>query len=378
MSAQARSVFTLPKPVLGYHPGTFLERGAAVPFTTPHLDGARARPAARSGIEFTVPNPSGGRGIYIIPWEGVFALCRPTVHDCRLISAMAAMRGITPTGIRLAARLIAAEGLAGRAALASAQAALAAEEKARLLANFDLLLDLVRQVETPSATAQSLEQERGANLEQRARSAVAKIAPVLGRSPERIATSLEELALLFAAIGVGRHAHSARVPRAVVALGDLRDDMLQWARTHHDETGSDAARIAESAEVTLTCVRVVLDQVQGLRGNMVGLLRGWIQQPDVLADLVARPEWLMDGWERICLLWRTAPQALGREATLGEMAALVPALPKEAAEWAGMDLPGIAEGGGMRRNVSLYEDWRTGVTVYDIIARNESLRALDP
>ena len=100
MSAHSAATFNLPKPVLGYHPGTFLERGASVPFTTPHLNGARARPGSRSGLEFTVPNPSGGRGIYIVPWEGIFALCRPTLHDSRLISALSAMRGVTPTAIR--------------------------------------------------------------------------------------------------------------------------------------------------------------------------------------------------------------------------------------------------------------------------------------
>jgi hypothetical protein len=334
-----------------------------------------ARPGPRGTLEFTVPNPSGGRGLYIVPREGVFALCRPTVHDCRLISALAAMRLVTPVSIRAAARVITAEGLAGRAALAAAEAANAADEQARLLANFDLLLDLVRQAE-PAAPAP--EHDRPAELEQRARRAVSRFAPELGHSPERIASALEELASLFSSVGVGRHAETARAPRLAAALASLRADMLHWARTHQDETGGDAARIAESADVTLTCARAVLGEVQGLRRGIPGLLRSWLQQPDALATLVARPDWLLDGWERICLLWQTADQALGREATLAEMAALIPPLPKEAAEWAGMDLPGIGDGGLHRRKVTLMEDWRIGVTVYDLIARNEQFRALAP
>jgi len=374
MSAQPRTSLTLPKPVLGYHPGTFLERGAAVPFTTPYLNGARARPGTRGGLEFTVPNPSGGRGIYILPWDGVFALCRPTVHDCRLISAVASMRAVTPTAIRLAARTVAAEGLAGRAALAAAHEAIAASDQARLMANFDLLLDLVRQAEAAQGSVAAPGQ--AGHMEHRARQAMAHIAPQLGRTPEHIAACLEELADLFSSVGVGRHAESSRIPRAIVALGKLRDDMLQCARSHMDESGADAARVAESASVTLTCVDLVMAEVQAQRHSMAGLLRVWLDRPDDLSTLVTRPEWLMDGWERICLLWQTADEALGRDATLAEMASLVPALPKEAADWVGMDLPGITEASTLRRKVRLMEDWRSGMTLFDVIARNEHLRAL--
>ena len=44
-----------------------MERGASVPFTTPMLSGARVRPADRIGLELLMPNPSGGRGTYIVP-----------------------------------------------------------------------------------------------------------------------------------------------------------------------------------------------------------------------------------------------------------------------------------------------------------------------
>src|ERR1700712_5461419 len=52
-----------------YHPTTFLERGVAVPFTTPMLAGTRARPAEKQGLELVIPNPSGGRGVYIMAWD---------------------------------------------------------------------------------------------------------------------------------------------------------------------------------------------------------------------------------------------------------------------------------------------------------------------
>jgi hypothetical protein len=369
MSATLEGSFSLPKPVLGYHPGTFLERGASVPFTTPHLNGARARPGPRGGLEFTVPNPSGGRGMYIVPWEGVFALCRPTMHDSRLISVLSAMRGVTPTAIRHAARSIAAEGLAGRAARAAAEAAMAVDERSRMTANFQLLLDLVAQVEARADAGPT------ADLVRRARRAVAAIAPALGQSTEAVATALEELAQLFANIGVGRISADSRVPRIVSTLGTLRDAMQEWSRAHPDESGGDAARIAESAEVTLACLRVVMGEAHALLRDMRALLRAWFADPDALSALVTRPDWLVDGWERIILLWQTA-EALGPGATLTEMASLIPGMPKEVAEWCRVPVPGLSEGTSRRRMVAMMEDWRTGITLYDMIARNEQILAM--
>ena len=377
MSAQLGPSFTLPKPVLGYHPGTFLDRGATVPFTTPDLNGARARPAPRGGLEFTVANPSGVRGLYIVPWEGVYALCRPTVHDCRLIALLSGMRGVTPVAIRTAARTIAAEGLAGRAARSAAEEAIAIDEKARMMSNFQLLLELVNQVEAVGRPAGKTDLDNAADLERRARRAVAQIAPALQRSTEQIAACLEELAGLFTNVGVGRLAAGSRVPRIVVGLSALRDMMVGWARAHPDDSGADAARIAESAEVTLTCVRHVLADVHAMTRDVTALLRFWLNDPQGLSTMVARPDWLVDGWERITLLWQTA-DVLGREPTLAEMAGLIPAMPKEVADWCRVPMPGVSESTSRRRTVTMLEDWRTGATRYDLIARNEQILAMAP
>ena len=377
MSAQLGASFSLPKPVLGYHPGTFLERGASVPFTTPHLNGARARPAERGGLEFTVANPSGGRGLYILPWEGVFALCRPTMHDCRLIALLSSMRGVTPVAIRTAARTIAAEGLAGRAARSAAEEAIVIDEKVRMMSNYQLLLELVNQVESAERPGGNVNLDNATDLERRARRAVAQIAPALDRTTEQIATCLEDLAGLFSNVGVGRLAAGNRVPRIVAGLASLRDAMVAWARSHPDDSGGDAARIAESAEVTLTCVRHVLAEVHALPRDMTGLLRLWLKDSLALSTLVARPDWLVDGWERITLLWQTADM-MGREPTLAEMAAQIPAMPKEVADWCGFPMPRLSESTPRRRMVTMLEDWRTGASMHDMIVRNERILAMAP
>lgn len=361
------------RPIIGYLPVTFLERGVAVPFTTPQLAAARARPAARRQLELLVPNPSGGQGMYVLAWEDVGALCRPTVFDTRLIATVAARQGVTPAGIRAAATDIAAEGLAGRAARAAAMAAREATRRGGMVTNFDLLLELVRQVEPPGQSGVAPEQESPVALERRARAAVARIAPGLGHTAQAVASQLEQLATLFHPLGVGRHATTARAPQLILRLVRLREEALAWAGGHPDESAREAALLALVAELTIGCARTTLAEAQRLTGDMRELLRRWNQEPEALAALLARPEWLLDGWERVLTMWETAEQHLGRAATLLELVGMIPVIPREAADWVAGAFDVSDEMLRHRRKVLLMEDWRSGVTVMDLIARNEAL-----
>ncbi len=72
-----------PSPALqAFHPVTFADRGAAVPFTSSLLAGARARPAERGGIELLIPNPAGGRGVYVVPWTSMRELSGRPCTTC--------------------------------------------------------------------------------------------------------------------------------------------------------------------------------------------------------------------------------------------------------------------------------------------------------
>ena len=79
----------------------------AVPFTTPQLNGARARPGERNPLELVVQNPSGGRGVYILSWDHISSLYTLTLNDRRLIEAVVKLRGVTPDTIRDTAREVA-------------------------------------------------------------------------------------------------------------------------------------------------------------------------------------------------------------------------------------------------------------------------------
>ena len=360
--------------VQAFHPATFLERGVAVPFTTPHLAGVRARPAERGGIEFIVPNPSGGRGVYILGWQGVCQICRPTVHDTRLNAHLAALPAVTPAALRHAAREVAGEGLAGREAQAAAAAGLAAEGQDRLVTNFLLLLALVRQMEPEGMGDLAAGRGSAFDLEQRARRSVARIAPRLGRPAEAIGAALEELAAVFAGIGLPGQAPPPRIARLLAGLRRLQQDLGPWVLRTEVEAAARASLVAAAAALTLTCAAQTLSEAQAMTADMAEALRRWTDTPGRVAELVARPEWLLDGWEPICLLWTCAGTDAERSAALGEMAALVPVLPRETSEWIGMAVE--TEGQlAYRKNVPLNHDWRTG-TLFERVARNEHLRAL--
>ncbi len=361
--------------VQSYHPTTFVERGASVPFTTPMLMGARARPSDRNGFDLIVPSPSGGKGVYVLPWSGVTDLCRPTLHDERLNRAIAALRLVTPSSIRAAAREIAAEGLAGREAMEAARANREVEQQERLLTNFLLLLALVQQVEPTGENATPPEQDRPAMVEQRARRAIMRIAPRLKLSPEEVAASLEQLAGPFSAIGVGRHAGRSRAARMIAALTLLRDETARWAVDADPELGGMAEMVSKVAALTIECASATLAEARALVDSLPALLERWHRASEPLLRLVGRPDWLLDGWEQPCLLWQQATTEPARRQALAEIALMVPVIPREAGDWVGFAVDTDLST-RFRRSIQLGEDWRTGAAVLDLIARNEHLRAL--
>ena len=199
-----------------------------------------------------------------------------------------------------------------------------------------------------------------------------------GRNGEAMMALLEEVAVLFRSVGVGRQTPLARLSVLIGLVDDLRQDMQRLLRDSGPNGSPEAEIVEATAGLTLLAARATLHAARALLANIPMLLQRWSADPDTIGRQVARPEWLLDGWERISLLWRTGDERIDQKATLAEMVALVPTIPREAGDWVGHDLD--LEHGVLRsrRNVILGEDWRTGVTVTDLVARNERLRALSP
>jgi hypothetical protein len=132
--------------------------------------------------------------------------------------------------------------------------------------------------------------------------------------------------------------------------------------------------ISGAAATVVTAAAVTLKEVHAMTADMIGLLRAWISAPEPTAARINRAAWLLDGWDRIALLWREATWPASQRAALLEMAQLVPTLPQELADWTGRH----ADAGDPTaecRVISLSEAWRTGSASFGLVARNERIRA---
>lgn len=378
MPAEAAALPAAPSslPVVqAYHPATFRERGVAAPFTTPALLGARLRLTARGKLEIVAANPAGGRGVYVLPWAGVSELCRPTVHDILLGRRIESLPDLTPAAIRAIARDVAAEGMAGREAAAAAHMAALTDQQDRIVTNFHLLLALIAQVEPAELAGLGPERGRSAELEQRARRAIARIGPKLGRSPAAVATALEELASCFAGIGMPDQAPPPRIPRGIAALARLRAETSAWAAEQKGESATHADTIAGFADMTLSCAERMLADARAITDDIARLVRGWAGASEALDNRLARPDWLLDGWDRLCGIWNHAEGVAARHAALAEIVPLLPVLPRETAAWIGA--PVATDAPWRPREPGRQHEDRPIGSLFERIARNEALRAME-
>ena len=357
-------------PIQPYHPTTFQERGVLIPFTTPLLGGTRARPGTKGGLELIIPNPSGLPGVYVMEWRGIPALCHPTLHDRQLIERIASVYNITPMTIRGIARDVAAEGLAGENARRAAMASAGSDKHDRTITNFMLLMALVDQVglfrNAPKGQP---------DAQTRARQTVTHIAPRIERSAEWVATALESLGDAMATIGVEGQPDPGRVPRTMDVLRGTCSALKAWSGPNsQDDRVAYVRMICAAADFTLMLAEACIERARALTADLTDLLRDWAVDPQDIAQRAARAEWLMDGWEQICLIWRCAQDDPARTAALVEIAGLIPIVPLEARDWSGM-VEQIDPAMRVRRTIPLNEDWRTGATVFDLISRNEHIRA---
>ena len=368
--------------IQSYRPASFRERGVAVPFTAPRLAGVRVRPAERTGTEFVVPNPSGGRGVYVLHWGGVRQLCAPTVHDTLLHQRIARLPIMDPGGVRDIARRLAAEGMAGKDAAAAAAATVASDGKDRVLVNFLLLITLMEQIE-PAGLTIGAETERTPELDRRARQIVTRLGAAIGRSTVQIGGDLESLSGFFTPLGLDTAPAPARLPRLIARLDSATTQLLLWSNQCADDGFTHlAGSLAHASSAAASCATATIRAARDLTADMPRFIQAWARSPVEVAEQLSRPEWVLDGWERFCLLWETAAQIAGQRAALLEMAQLLPITPLELAAW-NPDQPEMEarerifhESGGQEGARGRAQgDTRSGAT-FGLIARNERLQAL--
>ena len=324
-----------------YHPRTFRERGVSAPFTTPMLAGARLRAApARGGhaLEAIIPNPAGGRGVYVLTWSERGELCRPTVHDTQLGDALARRPDLPllcPAMVRQTSWVVAAEGYAGRAAAAAAQL----------------------QREDAAARFAITSSRLGAALAHHAAGAVAEPA------------AQDRLARLLADIHSPEGA-PARLPGLIAAVEALAAALADPAAVQSGQAAAAVLLVGTAAGLAHRSAAGLLRATIGRLDDPARLLRDWLADPAKVEQALSRAEWLMDGWERLVLLWQAALP--GPAAAAMEMAGLLPVWPDETEAW--LDMPAGSLQRPARRSPPL--PWSDPASTVERIARNEYLRAL--
>jgi hypothetical protein len=348
-------------------PTRFTERGVAAPFTAPRLQGARVRGSVRGGPEYLLPNPSGQRGVYIFDWAGVREHCRPTLHDMMLHQRLPQTGPITPAVARRAAIDVAAEGAAGHAAKTAALATRKADHDSILLTNFLLLLSLLEQVE-PTGLSISIQTPCTAELDQRARDVMRRVASEQGGTPAIVADALYSLAAILAPVGIGAEAGTARLARLIERVRTARRDIEASVEAVGPAVGLCDA-ITTQADLAHRVLAAARHEVVDLRG----LLRSWLANPAPFMALCGRAEWVLNGWDMICVLWETSDDPVRRQAAIYDMAPMIPTLPGEVLEWAADGLnPDSLE--PARRLARHHQAWRAGFALHHAIARAEQRR----
>ena len=355
-----------------YEPATFLDRGVTIPFTTPILMGARARPSEdRDGLEVIIANPSGGSGVYILPWVAIPQICSPTLHDRRLWYLLRDVKALSPRIVREAVEAAALEGLAGREASEAVRQARIAREAREKRINFALLLNLIKHVERPNEALPSPSMDDPRELKMRSQRAVLQSAQQLSMTTEAVASALEELSKAFNGFGLADEKEPAPSRDLIQELHRLASGISAWRDEFPEAAGATTASLLqETLEHTMNCASQSVEDFDLMLGDTFAAIKAWQQDRNELHQRLTRLDWLLDGWDVIVGIWNTSSQT-ERENAIMEMAVLAPILPKEITGWFGIDVD-WARPHRNQRIVQQFEDWRSG-RVLDMIARNENL-----
>ena len=353
--------------------------GLHLPFTAPLLSGARGR-CGTQGIDYVLPNPSGGRGAYVAAWRMVHELAAPTLHDTLLARRLQALPVLTPHSVRMTARAVAAEGYAGRPTADAAARAQTAIEAETLRCWAMLLMALIRRSDIPEREHARALAGLGTAGPDVITDGFTALAQRLGWVPALLSEALEQVA-------------TASIPLA--ENGRFRR-LLAMLRSVHAGVGEELAqqaaqetRWAVALDRTLRSIGHCLDRTDALLGDAASLLHDparllsqW--RADRIAALApaAAIEELLDGWDRICVLWLDTSTLSGRIGVLPELTLLV-RLTQSA-----VDAPASAASGGCSTAGGAGSSTPAAIPAIEagpaegasppmLIERNERIRALE-
>lgn len=300
-----------------------LDASVYLPFLAPMLCGVRVR-ASRRELEFVLPNPSGGRGVYVAAWSVVTGFAAPTLHDTLLVGRLSGRASIGPADVRQAARSVALEGYAGVAAAEAAGRAQAALEIASLRLRAQFLLTLAGRAGfvRPEDAASCLDPD-GFNI----------MAGRLGWRGPLLAEALGQLSLQLASVAVvARPGLDGAAPpfagrcgrwgRLLSLTHRLRLSLAEEQFRRHGPDAILLGRIVTAADRCIRQAEILLPEIETALSDPLLLLEAWRDGRERATSWMDALETAFEGWDRICLLWFDARSARARQALLPELASL--------------------------------------------------------
>ena len=362
--------------VTGLVANTWAERGISVPFTTPALSQARMRlDEGSKRREFVLPNLSGGKGCYVMPWKSILGSMTTTLHDRVLFDLMQQHEVADPIKMRHVTLEVAAKGLSGPRAARRAQEVLDNEKQYQVLTTFLLVLQLLKlvNVSTKDLISEGLASE---NAQKRMRSALIGVAERLKIPHDDLYLRIETLSSLIAPIGLPQAPEPGRLRALTDNLIVFRDTVRGWTATMPEEIAQIGEFETKVAELTNQLASKSVLKVDSETEALAAMLRAWEKRFTAITHEVRQLSWLLDGWDYVITLFQEVSDKTDkdRQTMLADVFPMLPQIPREQLEVIDEKRAG-ALSTIQRRWVRGNEDWRTGVLDYDQVQRLEARRA---
>ncbi len=356
-------------------PRGFADRGIAVPFTTPLITQARVRADTDRSLELVLPNLSGGKGRYILPWRSVTRALTLTVHDRALSDSLSPEAIRSPEGLRALAMRIAAKGLAGPRAAEHANEALARDHDHEVVANFLLVVRLLHLINRSSADLM-VDGLDNPESRRRGRAAMAEAAGELGLPAVAVYDRVEALSRQIAPLGLPDAPEPGRLRNLAGDLSRFAVGVRSWCGQSRLEIAQLGLAAAEVATATASLVEGAIAALDRRLHDIEPLIRGDGAATTALVAGLERLQHLLDGWDYLVALWAgvadKAPE--DRQNVITDLYRLAPILPLSESGPDAARRP-FNLSAVQRRWVRANEDWRSSRLDYDQVRRIEAVKA---
>lgn len=315
-------------------PASYVQRGVALPCTTPLLSYARLRATSGGNYDVLVPGLAGGGETYVIPINSLREVITLTVHDRALLEELRALRDLTPISIRSLAMRVGETGLAGPALVQRARFWRERETSDRPQIVVALIMEAIHQLAEGGLGADTLDKSKIATPEglALAKKALSGYAASAQTTAETVFERLDTWAEIVLPVGAPDGSTMGYLQVLRTELETMADELTQWLVPEPPETAEMAQRTAVACREAAATAGRIVDRINAPARDMSEPLAAWSDTRKILKSDVLELAHVLDGWQRVRDFWYNIVDAdrFAQRDTLERMAQHLPVLPAEA------------------------------------------------